>query len=297
MKVLQAVGIIVFALLSQITYAKTPFPVNAKSALVIDADTNKVIIGKNAEQVRPIASITKLMTAVIILDANLPLDKKITITQAEVKATMVRGRRTSTTLPVGTTLTRAQLLHLALMNSQNRAAYALARTYPGGVQTFVATMNAKAQMLGMDNTHYVDPTGLFNTNVSTAHDLAILVRHASDYVLIRDFSTAVRFELTLYYRRYHQKRAFGTTNRLVAEENWDIVLQKTGYIRDAGHCVAMLATMGTRRVVVVLLDATSNNARARDADHIKKYVETGEIPKVHKRRHHYKRHHKHRKHR
>lgn len=257
-----------------------PFKVNARSVLVIDADTNEILLDKNAGEVRSIASITKLMTAVVTLDANLPLDEEIIISQDEVHATMIGKTVTSGALPVGIKLTRAELLHLSLMNSQNRAAAALARTYPGGPEAFVAAMNHKAQMIGMYNTRYVDPTGLQNENVSTAHDLAVLVRHASDYVLIKDFSTSTQFETTLYHKKRAKKIMFGTTNALVVKNDWHIMLQKTGYIKDAGRCVVMMASMGAKRVIVVLLNTISNEARAADAAKIKYYVETGEIPKV-----------------
>lgn len=260
-----------------------PFKLNAHSAIVVDADTGKVILDKHSDQIRPIASITKLMTAVVVLDANLSLDETVIISREEVEATKTRKgeRNISRSLPVGVVLTRAELLHLALMNSQNRAAAALARTYPGGTEAFVEAMNKKAQELGMTDTKYVDPTGLYNQNVSSAHDLAILVRHASTYELINDFSTTQRFELTTYtQKRRTKKLAFKTTNRLVKLNDWNLVLQKTGYIRDAGHCVVLMAEMGVKKVIVVLLHTVSNNARAADASNIKYYVETGDIPKV-----------------
>lgn len=265
-----------FIIVSSCSHAQQ-LPLSAQAALVIDANTNEVIIDKGADQVRPIASITKLMTAVVILDANLPLEEEIVISQEEVDATMLRHRPTSRSLPLGTKLTRAELLHLALMNSQNRAAAALARTYPGGAEAFVAAMNNKAQMLGMTNTRYVDPTGLYNDNVSTAIDLATLVRHASDYVYIRDFSTAETFELTMYSKKKTKKVTFGTTNALIRDGKWQIYLQKTGYIRDAGRCLVMRASVGTKDMVIVLLNAATSKARAMDAMRIKHWIETGEV--------------------
>lgn len=261
-----------------------PFKTNAQSVLVIDAETGETIGEKNPEEVRPIASITKLMTAVVTLDANLNLDEEIIISQEEVDATSIkRGKYVEMSggnLPIGTKLTRAELLHLALMNSQNRAAAALARTYPGGSQAFFSAMNNKAQMLGMYSTKYVDSTGLYNDNVSTARDLAVLVRHASDYVLIKDFSTSTSFELTTYSKKKAKKVMFGTTNRLVVKKDWDVLLQKTGFIRDAGRCVVVMASVGTKKVIIVLLNAVTSEARAADADNIKHWVETGEVPKV-----------------
>ncbi len=255
-----------------------PFPLNAQSVLVIDAETGEKIIEKNAEDIRSIASITKLMTAVVILDARLDLEEEIVITQEDVEATRADSG-TSRSLPVGAKLTRAELLHLALMNSQNRAAAALARTYPGGVDVFVGAMNHKAQMIGMYSTKYVDSIGLRNDNVSTATDLAILVRHSSDYVLVKDFSTSTQFEMTTYSKKRAKKVGFGTTNGLVRKPDWTIEVQKTGYIKDAGRCVVMMTSMGVKKVIVVLLNAISNEARAADASNIKHWVETGEAPK------------------
>ena len=251
---------------------------NSRFALVIDADTTNVLFEKNSEKVRSIASITKLMTAVVALDAQQDLDELITITNEDVKATSLTHRRTSNSLPVGTTLTRAELLHLALMNSQNRAAYAIARTFPGGVERFVMAMNNKADMLGMNETDYVDPTGLYNDNVSTPQDLAVLVRHAYDYELIRDFSTSTSYEMTSYSKRKPHTHAFGTTNRLLVKEDWIIMLQKTGYIHKAGHCLVMLTSVLARPIVIVLLDADSSRSRALDAVKIKFWLENNHVP-------------------
>lgn len=252
-------------------------PLNSKSALVIDTDNGETIVDKNSQDVRPIASITKLMAAVVLLDAGLPLEEQITITHDDVDATVLRGRQTSGSLPVGTTLSRAELLHLALMNSNNRAIASLARTYPGGTERFIQAMNYKAEMLGMTRTKYVDPTGLFNGNISTAQDLAILVRHAYDYVLVRDFSTQEQFSLTIYGKKKTKTVHFNNTNRLVKNHEWNIVLQKTGFINDAGRCVVMLVQSGSKQLVIVLLNAVSGDARAADAIKIKHWVETGEI--------------------
>jgi len=256
-----------------------PFKINAKYALVIDQTTGEILYAKGADTIVPIASITKLMTAVVTLDASLDLEETIQISQEEVNATMLRGRVTSKSLPMGATLSRAELLHVTLMNSQNRAAVALARTYPGGTEAFVAAMNRKAEMLGMKDTNFTDPAGLYNTNVSSAIDLVILLRHAEDYVLIRDFSTSESFALSMYSKKKRRPHLvkFGTTNRLVRNDSWDIVVQKTGYIRDAGHCVAMTARTVTNTISIILLNTTNNTARANDAIRIKHYIETGEI--------------------
>lgn len=248
----------------------------AKSAMVVDVDSNTVLFEKNADDKRSIASITKLMSAIVTLDAALPLDEVITITQADVEATKLRGQPTSGSLPVGAKLTRAEVLHLTLMNSQNRAAAALARTYPGGMDKFVEAMNAKAKELNLVDTQYVDPTGLFNDNISTAQDLIILVQKAAEYPEIRDFSTATSFKRTVHYKKRTRTAVFGTTNRLVAK-GWDIDVQKTGFIRKAGHCVVMLTTIDARRVAVVLLDTVSNRQRAVDAVAIRYWIENSKI--------------------
>lgn len=253
----------------------------AKSVLVIDAETHDVLFQKNDQDVRPIASITKLMNAVVVLDAQQPLEEPITITSDDVEATKLRGGQTGGSLPVGTTLTRAEMLHLALMNSQNRAAAALGRTYPGGMTAFIIAMNAKAAELGMTNSAFTDPTGLLNTNVSTAGDLAKLVESAAEYAVIRDFSTSMSFQTTQYVKQRHRVVAFRSTNRLVSKTDWTVIVQKTGYIGDAGRCLVMMTTIGTRRVIMVILNTSSNTARVRDAVSLKYWVETNQaMPQV-----------------
>lgn len=245
--------------------------VSASTMLVIDADAGVVLVDKDGEQQRPIASITKMMTALVILDSQIPLDEVLTMTDDDVKGTLLRGKPTSTSLAVGTKLTRREFLQLALMNSQNRAAYVLARTFPGGVETFVRIMNEKARELGMTSTSFADPTGLTNLNVSTAKDLAILVQTASINPEIQQFSTARSLSLQM---RKKKPQTFGTTNRLVAMTDWDIVAQKTGYIAAAGRCMVMMTKIATKRVIIILLNAPSNNARAGDAISIKKWMES-----------------------
>jgi D-alanyl-D-alanine endopeptidase (penicillin-binding protein 7) len=253
--------------------AAQPTP-SAKSVLVIDAETHDVLFQKNYQDIRPIASITKLMNAVVVLDSQQPLDESITITTDDVAATNLRGGQTGVTLPVGSTLTRAELLHLALMNSQNRAAAALGRTYPGGMLVFIAAMNTKAVELGMSNTTFTDPTGLQNTNVSTAEDLAKLVGTASEYAVIRDFSTSTSFQTTQYVKQRQRVTGFRSTNRLVSKSDWNVIVQKTGYIGDAGRCMVVMTTIAARRVIMVILNTPSNNARIQDAISLKYWIET-----------------------
>lgn len=267
--------LIVWCMLVGVAVAQ-PVP-TAKSALVIDVDTNEVLFEKSHEDVRPIASITKLINALVTIESGQLLDETITITQADIKATYIRGRQTGTNLAVGTELSRAELLHLSLMNSQNRAAHALARSYPGGVEAFVQQMNAKAAELGMSHTTFTDPIGLYNTNVSTAADLAKLVVATSQLALIRDFSTSTSFQTTQYVRNKPRVVEFSTTNRLAKTADWNLIVQKTGYINDAGRCMVIMATIGMRRVIMVLLDTPSANARVRDAISLRYWIEHHEV--------------------
>lgn len=246
--------------------------VSASTMLVIDADTNSVLTDKDGEQQRPIASITKMMTAYVTFKSDISLDEILTVTQEDVQGTLLRGKQTSTSLAIGTKLTRREFLQLALMNSQNRAAYVLARTYPGGVEEFVQVMNVTARELGMNNTSFADPTGLTSLNVSTAQDLALLISAASQIPEIQQFSTAKSYTLAPVKRQ--KSRIFGTTNKLVAMKDWNIIAQKTGYITDAGRCLVMMTTIAAKRVIIVLLNAPSNNARASDAISIKKWIES-----------------------
>jgi serine-type D-Ala-D-Ala endopeptidase (penicillin-binding protein 7) len=243
---------------------KDPLRLHASAALVMDAGTGKVEYAKNDEAVLPIASITKLMAAVVMLEANLPMETPITITEDD----MDRERRSRSRLKVGTVLTRNEALHLALMSSENRAAHALGRTFPGGLEKFVEAMNRKAKQLGMANTVYVDPTGLATANQSNARDLATLVLAASKYPAIREFSTDEKYLTEVGTR----KLQYLNSNRLVRSAGWDIGLQKTGYIVEAGHCVVMQAKLAGRELVMVLLDADSNNRRNADAERIRSWA-------------------------
>jgi D-alanyl-D-alanine endopeptidase (penicillin-binding protein 7) len=234
-------------------------------AYVIDQDTHEVLLSKNDQVVLPIASITKLMTGLLISGANLPLDDSITITQDDVDT----EKGSSSRLRVGTSLTRGELLHLALMASENRAAHALGRTYPGGLSVFVELMNAKAAQLGMTDTRYVEPTGLSSRNQSSAKDLATLVGFAYNDAMLRELSTSASYEVavgnhTLQYR---------TTNRLVKNPNWEIGLQKTGYISEAGQCLVMQAKVAGRKLIMVFLDSAGKLSRIADAERVRKWVE------------------------
>lgn len=235
------------------------------SALVLDQRTGDVLFEKNAAAVVPIASITKLMTAMVTLDAVPDLREEITIATDDVDT--LKG--SSSRLRVGTVMTREDALLLALMSSENRASHALSRYYPGGTEGFVAAMNRKAQELGMRNTHFVDPTGLSSNNVSTATDLAKMVAAAHNYPLIREFSTTNRALVDVGPRQM----GFHNTNALVASPGWEIGLSKTGFIQEAGKCLVMQAWVTGRPVVMVLLDSYGRMTRIGDANRIKSWME------------------------
>lgn len=241
------------------------------SALVVDARSGESLFAKNAKTVTPIASITKLMTAMVVLDAQQPLDEVLTIGIEDLD--FLKGSRSR--LSIGTELPRREMLRLALMSSENRAANALGRYYPGGLDAAVRAMNAKAEVLGMANTRFADPTGLSPENVSTAQDLARLVIAANDYPLIREFSTQPATEIAL--EPTGRVLQFGNSNALVKSQGWQIMLQKTGFIREAGRCVVMLAQIASRPVVLVLLDSVGRYGRIGDAQRIRTWLETGEV--------------------
>ncbi len=240
------------------------------NVLVLDAQEGKAVYAKAADQVTPIASLTKLMTAMVVLDAGLPMEEVLSIDMDDFD--YIKGSHSR--LRMGASLTRAQMLHLALMSSENRAASALARHYPGGMLAFVAAMNEKAIALGMTNTHYDDSTGLSPKNVSTANDLAKLVRAASAYQVIRDYSTTP--SQVVEVQPTGQTIGFNNSNALVKSGAWDIQLQKTGYIREAGRCVVMLVTIASKPMVIVLLDSIGKFTRVADAQRVKHWLETGE---------------------
>ncbi len=246
------------------------------AALVIDQDKGQLLYAKNTSAVQPIASITKLMTAMVVLDAGLRLDQPIRIAYDDVDT--LKGTRSR--LQVGTILTRRELLKLALMASENRAASALGRVYPGGQFAFVEAMNRKALSLGMQDTQFLDSSGLNPGNVSTAQDLAILVNAGFQYPLIRHFTTSESYEVEMESRKRHRNRlvAFRNSNSLVRAGSWDIGLSKTGYISEAGRCLVMQATIAARPVIIVLLDSWGKMTRVGDANRIKRWLE-GQPPR------------------
>ena len=246
----------------------TPDDLDLKSsvALVIDQDTREVLFSKNEQAVLPIASLTKLMTGLIISEAKLPLDEEITITQDDVDTE--KGSRSR--LRVGSRISRGEALHLALMSSENRAANALGRTYPGGLEVFVKLMNAKARLLGMKDTQYVEPTGLSSRNQSSAQDLATLAHAAYQDSLLREYSTSPGYEVAVGNRTLQ----YNNTNRLVKNPDWEIGLQKTGYISEAGQCLIMQAKVAGRKVIMVFLDSAGKLSRLGDAERVRRWVES-----------------------
>lgn len=246
----------------------------SQAALILDAEGGQILFHKNADSVMPIASITKLMTAIVVLDANLPLHEEIIIAAADVDVL----KNTRSRLRVGSSLTRIDMLRLALMSSENRAAAALGRSYPGGISAFVEAMNRKAFELGMGSSYFVDSTGLNSANVSTARDLAKLVDAADDYDLIREFSTTAKHAVVIgdEDRSLH----FINSNNLVRRGSWDIGVSKTGFLNEAGRCLVMQAKITGKPVIIVLLDSWGKNTRIGDANRIKKWMETGFARKV-----------------
>ncbi len=238
----------------------------SSSALVIDADSGDIVISKNSEAVVPIASITKLMTAIVILDRDVDLEQRVVLSRDDVRTT----KRSRSRLRVGTVLTRDELMMLALMASENLAAAALGRTYPGGMEAFVVAMNEKATELDMRDSRFVEPTGLSPNNVSSARDLAKLVRAAHDYPLIREYSTREHGTV----RSFGRPLAYRNTNGLVRSSYWEIGLSKTGYISQAGRCLVMRVRLSSKDLIVVLLDSWGKQSRIGDANRIKKWLES-----------------------
>jgi D-alanyl-D-alanine endopeptidase (penicillin-binding protein 7) len=244
----------------------------SSSVLIIDQSDSSVLYSRHSDVAMPIASITKLMTALVVLDAKQPLDEPIEITEADRDLPKASFSR----LTVGTTLSRGDLMHLALMASENRAAHALGSNYPGGLPAMVEAMNAKAAQLGMTNSHFVDPTGLSSQNVASPEDLSKLVIAASRNSTIREFSTDRHYAVKV---RRHMVE-FRNTDNLVANPTWNIIVQKTGYIAEAGKCLVMAAVIEGRSVVIVLLDSLGKYTRVADAKRIKTWMEASASQRV-----------------
>ncbi len=239
-------------------------PLQSAFALVVDQDTDEVLVQKNPDTVSSIASITKLMTAIVTLDAQLPLDEELVVTGED---RTVSGWANSSLRP-GVRLTRAQALHLALMSSENHAAHLLGRTYPGGLEAAVEAMNAKAQLLGMSDSHFADPTGLSPENRASPVDLVRMVKAAYEYPEIREYSVSTEYSLPMGKRSVR----YQNTNRLTSHADWQIGLQKTGYIAAAGRCLVMQAVIEGRRIVMVLLDSVGRYSRFADAQRIRNWL-------------------------
>jgi len=242
-----------------------PLELKSSVALVVDAETNEVLFSKNPQAVLPIASITKLMTALLVLEARQPLDEVLTIAEADVDT----EKNSSSRLVVGTQLTRGEMLHLALMSSENRAANALGRHFPGGLNAMVVAMNRRALAMGMGDTRFVEPTGLSSQNRSSARDLAVLVRESHRQPLMRELSTSQEAQVAVGQRVLQ----FHNTNGLVKSPDWEIGLQKTGYIAEAGRCLVMEARTAGRRLIMVLLDSAGKYSRIGDAERIRRWLD------------------------
>jgi D-alanyl-D-alanine endopeptidase (penicillin-binding protein 7) len=276
-KQLSVMGLMAMALITSVSQAahhrthqtvrvRTDEPdLRSSSALVLDTTHQSVLYSRKADMAAPIASITKLLTVLVVADAGLPLDELIQLTTED----RIIGKGASSRLVLGTTLTRGDLIHLALMSSENRAAHALGRNYPGGLPAFVEAMNAKARRLGMTSAHFVDPAGLSSDNVASAEDLSKLVIAASENPVIREYSTDPGYAVRVGRRMLE----FRNTNALVNNPTWNIIVQKTGYITEAGRCLVMQAVIQGRTVVIVLLNSVGKNTRVADAVRIRRWME------------------------
>ena len=254
---------------------KSAYPqLASSSAMVVDANTGQAIFSKNADQTKPIASITKLMTAMVVLDASPSMQETISVSEEDVDYL----KHTTSRLPVGTRLSRYEMLRLSLMSSENRAASSLARHYPGGKQAFINAMNNKASRLGMTHTRFYDSTGLTPGNVSTAEDLVKMVRAASQYDLIHEFTTTPNREVAI--RPNSTPLQYKNTNVLVrgVADDWDIKVSKTGYTQEAGRCLVMMAVVANRKAVMVMLDSEGKLSPVGDANRLKDWIESGHAP-------------------
>jgi D-alanyl-D-alanine endopeptidase (penicillin-binding protein 7) len=252
--------------LAGLNSTRDPLALRSNVALVMDQANSQILFEKNSTVPLPIASLTKLMTALVVVEARQDMDELLEVTSDDID----REKNSSSRLRVGAQLTRENMLHIALMSSENRAASALGRNFPGGLPAFVAAMNEKAKELGMLNTHYVEPTGLSSQNVASARDLAKLVIAAYQYPIIRQYSTSPRYEVDTGRRSLK----YINSNRLVTHSDWEIGLQKTGYISEAGRCLVMQAIIEDRPVVMVFLDSKGKESRLGDAGRIRRWLET-----------------------
>lgn len=258
--------------LAGLNLTPNPLALSSNAALVVDQMSSQVLFEKNAEIALPIASLTKLMTALIVVEARQNMDELLEITVEDID----REKFTSSRLRIGARMRRSDMLHIALMSSENRAASALGRYYPGGIGAFVIAMNTKAKMLKMMDTHYVDSTGLSSHNVSSARDLAKLAVAAYQHPIIREYSTDMKYSVDAggHYLQYIN------SNRLVTHPDWEIGLQKTGYISEAGRCLIMQAKIDNRLVVMVFLDSKGKQSRLADAGRIRKWLENNKPPVI-----------------
>jgi D-alanyl-D-alanine endopeptidase (penicillin-binding protein 7) len=268
-----AVGCALLAFSALAAAKPTLFPkLKSSSVLIVDQSDSSVLYSRRSDVAAPIASITKLMTALVVLDAKQSLDEPLAITQNEAALPKSRGSR----LSVGTVLSRGDLMHLALMSSENRAAHALGANYPGGVPALVTAMNAKAAALGMTTAHFVDPTGLSSDNVASPEDLSKLVLAAAQNAHIREYSTDPSY--TVRVRKHLVE--FHNTDNLVKNPTWNIIVQKTGYITEAGKCLVMEAVIEGRNVIIVLLDSAGRLTRVADAKRIRTWMESTATERV-----------------
>jgi D-alanyl-D-alanine endopeptidase (penicillin-binding protein 7) len=254
--------------LAGLNLVRDPLDLQSNVALVLDENSSEVLFEKNASVALPIASITKLMTGLIVVEARQDMDEVLTVTDEDVD----REKHSSSRLKPGSRLTRSNMLHIALMSSENRAASALGRNYPGGLPAFVEAMNAKAAELGMTDTHYVDSNGLSSRNVASARDLAKLAMVAHQQPLLRQYTTDPNYVVASSGRAM----AFSNTNHFVANPNWEIGLQKTGFINEAGRCMVMQAIIQGRAVIMVFLDSKGKQARTSDVGRMRKWLESSQ---------------------
>jgi len=251
-----------------------PIKLGAVKAAIVELESGKTLYSKHSDWVTPIASITKLMTALVVMQSGQDLDEWIEIPKPDRET----RKNAYSRIRIGSQLQRGNVLRLALMSSENLAAYTLAARYPGGVDAFVGQMNKTAASLGMSNTHFVDASGLSSGNVSTAEDLVKLIAAVSHYDKIREYSTTPRY--TAHFRKPRYALGYGNTNRLVHRNSWDIELSKTGYITEAGRCLVLLSKLEGREVAMVFLDAFGKQTPLGDAGRVKRWISTGDSGRI-----------------